>query len=894
VSEPRQQDELPQIELHGQTVELPLLTESTEADATPQPSKEPLAQSPTCDLLVWPAGLIRASALVVILFELACLGGEAAANRPALTFSLPFRATCVLFGLLLLASSFQPRLGPRWQVLAFIITAAVVTLTTMLGIVRETADQFFVDLLVLSLGASALLPWSFAWQAAENALMLLGLAAYAGLAPAHDPLLYTHWVGLVAGAAIVQLTSIYGSRYRQETKEHVDAVMRVANRLRQSEATLRRVFQVSCDSISVMHLRECRYLEVNEEFLRQGGYTIDDVIGHSALELGPAILRDPGFRSALFGRGEIRNMEFALERGDGSTGSALLSAVKVEIDNQPCVVTFARDITELKRSQSELIAAREAALAASRAKSEFLSSMSHEIRTPMNAVLGMADVLAESELTAEQRRHLNTIINNGTALLELINGILDLAKVESGRVSLERVEFSPREVVERVLETLAVRAHEKGLELVAQIAPTVPELVLGDPLRLRQILINLLGNAVKFTERGHVLIKLETQPGAPDVLRFEVHDTGVGIPTEKIDALFQPFSQADSSTSRRYGGSGLGLAIVARLVALMGGETAVESSPGAGSIFCFTARFTQPSKSVAPASQVVDLSDKRILVTDDGETNTEALRLLLCELGAAVTVVHSGSAAVELIRRMERVGTPFDAMLIDSSMPNVDGYQVVQRVARTRHRRTPFIMMIATDNLTGETNRLELLGVSNYVVKPVKRGELLASIAAAIGMRAASSAVGHSKAHKLAPRSTQRSDCRLQILFADDSPDNRALVKAYMKNTPHRIAFAENGEEAIGKFVDGQFDLVFMDIQMPIVDGYTAVLQIRRWEERSGRQPTPIIALTASADSEAVRRAHEVGCNLHVSKPLKKQALLQTIDSYAAERPGSEQCPAVA
>ena len=748
-------------EVRSQTGYLRL--QSTEAAAAIKlTAADPPAQPATCDLLVWPARLIQASALVIILFELACLLGEAAANRTDFAVSLPVRAACLLFGTLLLAASFQPRLRQRWQVFAFIITSAVVALTTILGIARETADQFFVDLLVLSLGASSPLPWTFAWQAAANGLMLSSLAAFAAFAPGHDPFLYTHWVGLVAGAGVVQVCSNYAGRYRQE---------------------------------------------------------------------------------------------------------------------------IARDITELKRSQLQLIEAREAALAASRAKSEFLSSMSHEIRTPMNAVLGMADVLAETDLNSEQDRYLNTIINNGTALLELINRILDLDKVESGRVSLESVEFSPREIVEQVLETLAVRAHKKRLELVAQIASTVPELVLGDPWRLLQILINLAGNAVKFTERGHVLINLEIESGAVGVLlKFEVRDSGIGIPAEKIDGLFQPFSQADSSTSRRYGGSGLGLAIVARLVALMGGEIAVESLPGAGSVFWFSARFARPDEPASQGAPLLDLSNKRILVVDDSEANCEAMRLLLSERGAAVTVEHSGSRALELIGRMARLSTPFDAILIDNCMLDTEGHQVVHQAIAAGHSRAFIVMISASDG--GETNQLEAAGINNHVVKPVKRSELLAAVSGAIAMRTAEPelAVNRPKDASLEHPSSAPGDHGLHILFADDLPDNRALIKAYMKNAPHLIDFAENGEEAIGKFAVGRYDLVFMDIEMPIVDGYAAVQEIRRRENRTGRVPTPIVALTASADAEAVRRANEVGCNLHLSKPLKKQALLDTISRYVPER----------
>ncbi len=726
--------------------------ESPDAVATKSNDADGIPQRPSSDLVVQAARLIQASALVIILFELATILGEAA-GQPTWTSHLPLRALCTLLGGLLFTISLQSSLGHHWQSLAFVITSAVVALTTILGIGCETADQFFVDLLVLSLGVTSLLPWSVGWQAAANVLMLAALAAFARLSPAHDPMLYTHWVGLVAGAGIRQLCANYGGRYREE---------------------------------------------------------------------------------------------------------------------------IARDIVELKRSETALIAAREAALAASRAKSEFLSSMSHEIRTPMNAVLGMADVLAETAMNGEQRRYLNTIINNGNALLELINGILDLAKVESGRISLESVPFSPREVVERVLETLAIRAHEKRLELVAQIDSTVPEIVLGDSFRLRQILINLIGNAIKFTETGYVLLVVHIDPADADLLRFEVRDTGVGIPADKLDSLFQPFSQTDSSTSRRYGGSGLGLAIVARLVTLMGGTTGVESIPDVGSVFRFSVRFAQSANQVPYDGPLPDLSNRRILVVDDNDPSREAVQMLLSEQGAAVTVANSGTTALELIRRAAREGTPFDAIVVDSAMPALESYQIAQPAS---HDQARFVMMLPGGNLKAETGRLKRLGIVNYVVKPVKRKELLAAAAAAAGSRAVTSeAPAHPENRR--PADALPGEYCLHILFADDSPDNRALIKAYMKNTPHLIDFAENGKEAISKFVADRYDLVFMDIQMPIVDGYTAVEEIRRWENDRRHSPTPIVALTASADSEAISRTKEVGCNLHISKPLKKAALLETIGRY--------------
>jgi signal transduction histidine kinase/CheY-like chemotaxis protein len=704
------------------------------------------ARSPKSDLVAWPARLIRASATVIILFEIASAVGDA--PHPPLPSHLVLRAECLLLGTLLFMVSFQPRLGQRWQLIAFIITSGVIAFTTVLGIGGETADQFFVDLLVLSLGVTSLLPWSYGWQAAANVLMLAGLAAFAAFSPAHDPLLFTHWVGLVAGAGIRQLCAIYGGRYRQEIKH---------------------------------------------------------------------------------------------------------------------------DVEELKRSETELIAAREAALAASNAKSEFLSSMSHEIRTPMNAVLGMADVLAETDLNGEQRRYLNTVINNGNVLLELINSILDLAKVESGRVSLENAPFSPREVVERVLETLAIGAHEKRLELVAQIDPKTPELVNGDPFRLRQILTNLVGNAIKFTERGQVMIILQSDLDAIGSLRFEVHDTGVGIPADKLETVFEPFSQADSSTSRRYGGTGLGLAIVARLVALMGGEITVESTPGSGSVFRFNVRFALAA-SPNTLQNLPDFSNRRIVVASKNHANRETVRVLLAQQGAAVIDVSSGIEALELIRNMGQRSTPFDAAVLDSSIPDLDGYQVVERIGQSH---TPCVMMLPSGTLKVETARSEAFSVRNYVVKPVKRNELISAVASVMGQLGAASPAQLRNGNHASPLLSQSG---LRILFADDSPDNRALIKAYMRATPYLVEFAEDGKEAISKFKTGRYDLVFMDIQMPIVDGYTAVEEIRRWESQLRRPPIPIIALSASADMETVRRTKQAGCNLHVSKPLKKAALLETIN----------------
>ena len=350
-------------------------------------------------------------------------------------------------------------------------------------------------------------------------------------------------------------------------------------RLQESETMLRKLFDANLDSMALSSTSDGTYIDVNQEFVRRTGFSREESIGHHFSELNMWIHPDEmiAFFDQLTKTDEVRNLEVAFRMKDRSERPMLLSGAIVEVYGRLCCLTISREISDLKMTQRELVAAREQALAASRAKTEFLSSMSHEIRTPMNAILGMADLLMETDLGDEQRRYLGTVISNGNALLALINSILDLAKVESGRISLEAVEFNLKDVTEKVLETLATRAHEKGLELMVRFAPEVPEFALGDPMRLGQILINLVGNAIKFTANGQVLVAVERDPdsAAAGALKFTVTDTGIGIPADKLHLLFHAFSQADSSTSRQYGGSGLGLAIVSRLVALMHG--AVDS-----------------------------------------------------------------------------------------------------------------------------------------------------------------------------------------------------------------------------------------------------------------------------------------------------------------------------
>jgi PAS domain S-box-containing protein len=705
----------------------------------------------------------------------------------------------------------------------------------------------------------------------------------------------------------------------------------------------------------LIRLADGKHLVVNQASTRIYGYSAEEFRQRSNQDLHLWVNRHQRieYLRRLRSEGTVRDMEAQLRAKDGRILTLLLSAERVEVGGEECIIAISTDITAAKRVEAALMAAREEAVAASEAKSNFLSSMSHEIRTPMNAMLGMADLLWETRLTAEQRRFLDSIRRNSNALLDLINGILDLAKVESGRLSLEWIVFDLRELAERVVETLGVKAHQKWLELAVRIAPSIPTELVGDPLRLRQILMNLVGNAIKFTEHGEVVLEIEpceresSHPdraasangsgnGVPQQhnLRFLVRDTGIGIEANRIGGIFATFTQAASSTARKYGGSGLGLAIVKRLVEVMGGALSVVSEPGHGSVFSFVVPFQlpptadtvvnpaapwlRPGFAEAPTSDrtiAPDLGGRRVLVADDTPINRTSLREMLAARGGRVDEAANGAGALAMVSEALEGGDPYALALIDGRMPGLDGIETARRLLRDDEmifRCGAAILMVTSDALNPTLARCRQLGLDrmrtfSYVVKPVRMAELAEAIKQVIFTGADGAAP---------PGDDQETSCDtplpmtlpggsanrskdlikvrcsagngktkpLKILMAEDSPDNCMLIEAYFNGTNYTLDIVENGERAVERFTHGVYDVVLMDIHMPVMDGYTATRQIRAWEKANDRERTPVMALTASAQEEAIRESLEAGCDSHLAKPVRRKMLLQAIEDITARK----------
>jgi PAS domain S-box-containing protein len=545
---------------------------------------------------------------------------------------------------------------------------------------------------------------------------------------------------------------------------------------------------------------------------------------------------------------------------------------------------ISRDITELKETQDDLMRARDAADAASRAKGDFLANMSHEIRTPLNGIIGMTELLLNTDLAAEQRDYEEIVKSSADALLSLLNDILDFSKIEAGKLELEQIPFDLRETVGLTTRVLATRAAEKGLELAVHVPPEVTNWLLGDPGRLRQIIVNLVGNAVKFTNKGEIVVGVETESADKEqvTLHFSVRDTGIGIPADKRERIFEAFCQEDASTTRRYGGTGLGLTISAQLVELMGGRIWVDSEPGKGSTFHFTANFApaDDARPIRPA-ELASLYEMPVLVVDDNETNRIICQELLTYWGMKPIIAASGAEALEALRTASAAGQPVKLVLLDVMMPQMDGFEVAERIAKSGDIAGTTILMLSSAGKSEHVERATECGVARCLTKPVTQSELLDAITNSLGVAATADRpkdiIQAGRPADFVPR---------RVLLAEDGLVNQKVATILLERRGHAVTIANTGEEVLEALARERFDLVLMDVQMPVMDGFEATTEIRKREASTGKH-LPIIAMTAHAMKGDRERCLDAGMDGYLSKPFRPNDLFTAVEKFEASKSGA-------
>ncbi|MDY7549152.1 response regulator [Glaciimonas sp. CA11.2] len=676
--------------------------------------------------------------------------------------------------------------------------------------------------------------------------------------------------------SLLLLGTGYTSRIKEEVKERTKQLEQSKKDVeRQNEKNLA-ILRNASDGIHILDV-DGNLITASDSFFAMLGYQRDEIIGcnvcHWDVQLSVEELT-----LVIKNQFEV-NKRFQFlsrhRRKDGAFIDVEVNGMAHELDGQPVLINSSRDITERNQSLEQLRQAKQVAEDASVAKSSFLANMSHEIRTPMNGIIGMTELALDTELNQEQKEYLGLVKSSADALLHIINDILDFSKIEAGKMDIDEIEFDLRDMLSQTARSIALQAHQKNLELLLDIDPAIPRILIGDPRRLRQVIVNLIGNAIKFTEHGEIVVKvtMDTQSANRNRLSLciSIRDTGIGISNQKFKAIFDSFSQADSSTTRHYGGTGLGLSISSRFVELMGGTITLVSKVGQGSTFFVNIMLgSTPHETLLP-DEIVDLKDMRMLVVDDNSTNRQLTVEIARLWGMHPTSVSGGQQALDELARAKHAGEPYKLLLLDVRMPDMDGFAVIEHLRAQHEDAIAPVMMLTSDGQRGDAIRCSELGVVAYLNKPYLQSDLLDAIMKALGL-------AYGKVPQLLPRhSLREKKHKINVLLAEDNSVNQTLITVLLQKFGHSIDIAENGLMAVDKWQVGQYDLILMDVDMPLLNGYAATMRIRELEQqRQGR--VPIIGLTAHVVQGSREKCLEAGMDSYLSKPINTEALWRELN----------------